>query len=85
MRFHTFLIAASAAGLLAAAPAFAQSAPDDTKTTKQATTQEDGSLQHTSGTGAAAQKQRAQGGAAFEPQQYGTDWSRAHKPMSNGQ
>jgi outer membrane biogenesis lipoprotein LolB len=85
MKFHTFLIAASAAGLLVAAPAFAQPKPDDSKTPPQSSKQDDGSLQHASGTGAAAQKQHAQGGAAFEPQQYGTDWSRAHKPMSNGQ
>jgi hypothetical protein len=85
MRFHTFLIAASAAGLLAAAPAFAQTKPDDSKTQTQASIRDDGSPQHASGTGAAAQKQHAQGGAAFEPQQYGTDWSRAKKPMSNNQ
>jgi outer membrane biogenesis lipoprotein LolB len=85
MRFHTFLIAASAASLLAAAPALAQTKPDDSKTPAQASKPDDGTLQHTSGTGAAAQKQRAQGGAAFEPQQYGTDWARTHKPMSNNQ
>ncbi len=85
MKFHTFLIAASAAGLLVATPALAQTKPDDSKTKTQASKPDDGALQHSSGTGAAAQKQRAQGGAAFEPQQYGSDWSRSHKPISNNQ